>query len=172
MRVLVVIAPEQFRDEELFEPVNLFRREGIEYEIASTRKVIAHGMLGGRAEATLALNEVKPERYDGIVVVGGIGSERHLWGSRELRELVTRFGKEGKVVAAICLSPVALGRAGVLKGKRATVFRTPATVQELKACGADLSADDVVADGRVITANGPPAARRFAEEIVKALRSG
>lgn len=172
MRVLMVIAPEQFRDEELFEPVTLFRREGIEYEIASTRRGIAHGMLGGKAEATLALNEAKPERYDGIVIVGGTGSEKYLWGSRELRDLLNVFAREGKVIAAICISPVVLGRAGLLKGKRATVFRTPDTLSELKSCGTIIGAEDVVVDGKVITANGPPAARRFAEEIVKSLKGG
>lgn len=169
MRLLVVIAPDQFRDEELFEPVALFRRKGIEYDIASVRRGTCRGMLGGSAEATLSLAEAAPEHYDGIVVVGGIGSERYLWSNPELHALLRRFQADGKVVAAICLSPVALGKAGVLKGKRATVFRTPASVSELKACGALLAEGDVVADGTVVTANGPSAARRFAEEIVKRL---
>ncbi|MDH7592804.1 MAG: DJ-1/PfpI family protein [Methanomicrobiales archaeon] len=170
MRLLVVIAPEQFRDEELFEPISLFRTEGIEFEIASTRTGTARGMMGGRAEASLYLDDVRTERYDGIVIVGGIGAEKHLWGSGQLRDLIRRFDRDGKLLAAICLSPVALGRAGALKGKRATVFRTAGTLQEMSSCGALASSEDVVVDGRVITANGPAAARRFGEEIVKLLK--
>ena len=170
MKLLVVIAPERFRDEELFEPLAVFQKAGIGSDIASVRPGACRGMLGGRCEAVLDLARVAPEGYDGIVVIGGTGSPEFLWGHSRLLSLVAGFAGSGKLVAAICLSPVVLARAGVLAGRRATVFRTPDSVAEMRKGGADLRGEAVVVDGRFITANGPAAAGRFGEEIVSALR--
>jgi protease I len=169
MKLLVVIAPERFRDEELSEPLEVFRKAGIGYDIASVRPGTCTGMLGGRCEATLDPAQANMEDYDGIVVIGGSGSPEFLWGHSRLHALVAGFAASGKVVAAICLSPVVLARAGVLSGRRATVFRTADSVAEMRKGGTDLRGDPVVVDGRFITANGPAAARRFGEEIVSAL---
>jgi protease I len=172
MKLLVVIAPERFRDEELFEPLAVFRKAGITWDVASVKPGPCTGMLGGRCDATLDLARVQAGNYDGIVIIGGAGSPEFLWGNSRLLALVTGFAKAGRLVAAICLSPVVLARAGVLKGRRATVFRTGDSVAELKRGGADLRPDDVVIDGNYITANGPAAARKFGEEIVSALAGG
>jgi len=169
MKLLVVISPERFRDEELFEPLAVFRKAGIGYDIASVRPGPCTGMLGGRCEATLDLAHVGAEGYDGIVVIGGAGSPEFLWGHSRLLALVAGFAGSGKLVTAICLSPVVLARAGVLVGKRATVFRTADSVAEMRKGGADLRKESVVVDGKFITADGPAAARKFGEDIVAAL---
>jgi protease I len=169
MKLLVVVAPERFRDEELFEPLSLFRKAGIAYDIASVKAGACTGMLGGRCDATLDLARVKAEGYDGIVVIGGAGSPEFLWGHSRLHALVADFANAGRLVAAICLSPVVLARSGVLRGRKATVYRSPDSVAEMRKGGADLKGDEVVTDGKFITANGPAAAGRFGEAIVSAL---
>ncbi|HVP25230.1 MAG TPA: DJ-1/PfpI family protein [Methanomicrobiales archaeon] len=169
MKLLLVIAPERFRDEELFEPLSVFRKAGIACDIASVKAGTCTGMLGGHCDATIELARAVPEGYDGIVVIGGAGSPEFLWGNSRLRALVSDFAKAGKLVAAICLSPVVLARAGVLAGRRATVFRSPDSVAGMREGGANLVNDPVVVDGNFITANGPGAARKFGEEIVSAL---
>ena len=73
------------------------------------------------------------------------------------------FAEAGKVVAAICIAPVILARAGLLKGKRATVF--PDGIPELEKAGAVYTAQSVERDGRIITGNGPEAAEAFGREI-------
>ncbi len=169
MKLLVVIAPERFRDEELFEPLSVFQKAGIPYDIASVKAGTCTGMLGGKCDATLDLTHLQAGSYDGIVIIGGAGSPEFLWGNSRLHALVAEFAKAGKLVSAICLSPVVLARAGVLTGKKATVYRMADSVAEMRKGGADLRNDAVVTDGRFITANGPAAARKFGEEIVSAL---
>ena len=169
MKVLVVIAPERYRDEELDEPLAVFSRKGIGYEIASTRPGTCTGMLGGQAEAAISLSEVSPSRYDGIVIIGGAGSPAYLWGNSDLAGLVVAFSALRKLIAAICLSPVVLARTGILRGRHATVFRSPDAVAEMKKAGAILANIPVVEDGTVITADGPAAASAFGESIVNAL---
>jgi protease I len=169
MKLLVVIAPERFRDEELFEPLSLFQKAGISYDIGSVKAGSCTGMLGGKCDATLDITRVQAEEYDGIVVIGGAGSPEFLWGNSRLHTLVAEFAKAGRLVSAICLSPVVLARAGVLRGKKATVYRMADSVAEMRKGGAQLRDEAVVIDGTFITANGPAAARRFGEEIVSAL---
>ena len=166
MKVLVVIAPERYRDEELDEPLAVFRRSGISWDIASVTKGSCSGMLGGNAQATLSLREADPALYDGIVIIGGTGAPAHLWGNRDLAGLVTAFFTAKKPVAAICLSPVVLARAGILQGRNATVFRTPDSIAELTKGGAILANKPVVEDDTVITADGPAAASAFGKAVV------
>jgi protease I len=72
-------------------------------------------------------------------------------------------------VAAICLAPVVLARAGILKGKKATYFNSPVSFREMKAGGAVLVDKAVVADSRIVTANGPAAATEFAGAFIGTL---
>ena len=76
-RVLLVIAPEQFRDEELFQPQAIFKSEGAHTTIAACKLGEAKGMLGGTVQPDLLISDVKAENYDACVeVIGGMGSPR------------------------------------------------------------------------------------------------
>jgi protease I len=169
MRLLLAIAPERFRDEELEVPKRAFEEAGIGVDIASTAAGTCTGMLGGTAEATMTFDDVNPDDYDGIVVVGGSGSQEHLWECERLVALVRAFFEQGKVVAAICLAPVVLARAGILSGRQATVYPSPAAEQEMKRAGANILPIPVVADMQIVTANGPTAAAGFADTIITKL---
>jgi len=170
MKILIAVAPEQFRDEELLVPVAAFQKAGIAYDIASTRRGPCSGMLGAKTTATRAFGEVDPNLYGVIVIIGGGGSQVHLWNDPVLRTLVQSFHASRKIVAAICLSPVVLAHAGILKGIKATFFESPDSVREMKSGGAVLVNKAVVVDGRIITANGPAAAQEFAGAILSAIR--
>jgi len=170
MKLLVVIAPEKFRDEELFEPLAVFKKEGIAYDVVSTCVGTCIGMLGAEVDVEVEIGNVNPVPYDGIVIIGGTGAQDYLWGDPRLEKLVRAFDASGKLLAAICLSPAVLAGAGVLEGKRATVFRTPSSVSMMESGGAKLVHEHVVVDGRIVTADGPPAARKFGEAVASTLR--
>ena len=170
MKILVVIPPDQFRDEELAEPLAAFQNAGSSFEVASTRRGTCKGMLGTQAMANFSLEEVEPGEYAGIVIVGGSGSPAHLWDNEILINLVKYFHKNRKLVAAICLSPVVLAQAGILKERTATCYMSPASKREIINGGAHISEKDVVVDDSIITANGPAAAKEFAGAIIHHLK--
>ncbi|OPX64420.1 MULTISPECIES: DJ-1/PfpI family protein [unclassified Methanoregula] len=169
MKILIVIAPEKFRDEEFAIPAAALQKAGIGYDVASKRRGPCTGMLGMKVSATLSFEEVDPKAYDGILVVGGGGAQMHLWDDDLLAGMVKYFQTTAKVVGAICLAPVVLARAGILKGKKATFFNTPVSFREMKAGGAIPVDRPVVTDSRIITANGPAAAEEFAATFIKTL---
>ena len=55
--------------------------------------------------------------------------------------------------------------------KKATVYKTEESVKQLQESGAEFIDQDLVVDGNLVTANGPSAATKFGEAIVKLLKS-
>ncbi|XRP96362.1 DJ-1/PfpI/YhbO family deglycase/protease [Methanocaldococcus sp. 16A] len=170
-KVLMVIAPKDFRDEELFEPMAVFESNGLKVDVVSTTKGECMGMLGHKITVNKTIYDVNPDEYDAIVIVGGIGSKEYLWNNTKLIELVREFYNKNKVVSAICLSPVVLARAGILKDKKATIFPAPEAIEELKKAGAIYEDKGVVVDNNIITAKSPDYARLFGLEVLKTLEN-
>lgn len=169
IKVAFVIAPDQFRDEELFVPKKKLEEAGAQTTVASSKLSEAKGMLGGTAKAEKLIKDLHEKDFNAIVVVGGIGSLEYLWNDKELHALLKDFQKAGKIYAAICLSGAVLANAGVLSGKKATVWETPESVKALEAGKATYVKQPVVHDGTVVTANGPEAANDFAQTIITEL---
>ena len=169
IRVLMVIAPEEFRDEELLTPQEILTDNGARVDVASTRSGEASGMLGATVKPNLVLADAKAQDYQALIVVGGMGSPEHLWHEPKLHQLLQELHKSGKVVAGICLSGAVLANAGVLNGRKATVYATPESLQALKDGKAQYIEEPVVHDGKVITADGPEAAEEFGETITNEL---
>ncbi|MFH0967357.1 MAG: DJ-1/PfpI family protein, partial [Methanobacteriota archaeon] len=170
--VLIVIAPRNFRDEELTEPIHYLEKNGIAYNVISTTKGLAIGMLGGKMLVEKTIADVKEDGisgYDGIMIIGGSGSPEYLWNSTSLQDLVRKFDADGKNVSAICLSPPILAKAGVLKDKMATVWNDDQAIEEIRKGGGIFKSEPVVVDGRIITANGPTAAAAFGEKVAKGI---
>lgn len=165
-KVLMVIAPENFRDEELLHTREELERAGARVTVASTASP-ARGMLGARVTPDLKLEEVRVEDYDAVVFVGGVGASSYFNHERAL-SLARGAQARGKLTCAICIAPVILANAGVLEGKRATVFDGE-FVRMLESKGARYTGKSVEVDGRVVTANGPMAAREFGKTIAREL---
>ena len=73
------------------------------------------------------------------------------------------MNEKGKVVSAICLAPVILANAGVLKGRKATVSGQEAKAIEAK--GAVYTQPGVTVDGNIVTGNAPKSSKLFGETI-------
>ena len=169
MKILIAIAPEKFRDEELADPVAALQKAGIAFDIASTRRGPVRECSALRCRQPSPLRRSNPASMTGCLLsVAPVPSNTYGMMTCSYR-LAKYFQESGKVVAAICLAPVVLARAGILKGKKATYFNSPVSFREMKAGGAMLVDKPVVTDMRIITANGPAAAKEFADAVIRAL---
>lgn len=173
-KIAIVIAPENFRDEEFTIPHAHFASKGIKSVVASTRKGECRGSGGTKAEASLSLDEVRAADFGAVFFVGGPGTPV-VRASNESIRIAREFAAAGKTVSAICWAPTILAKAGVLAGKRATVWfgHDPEygmdTGKVLERFGASYTGEPVTIDGIFITADGPRSARVLAEEIEKRL---
>ncbi|MBI3071466.1 MAG: DJ-1/PfpI family protein [Deltaproteobacteria bacterium] len=168
-RVLIVVAQDQFRDEEVFEPKAVLEKRGAEVAIGCGSTRDAMGMMGGRVKPNLALVEARAADYDAVLVAGGMGSPTYLWNEATLLKLLRDAHGAGKVVGGICLSGALPAQAGLLRGQKGTVWASPESLAELKKGGVEYTKDPVVVSGRVVTAEGPEAATRFGEAVAKLL---
>lgn len=170
-KVAMVIAFKNFKDEEYFVPKQVLEKAGVEVKTFSNKIGIAIGAGGGEARVDVLLENLNPIDFDVIVFVGGPGALENFDNEKSYK-LAKAVISQDKVLAAICISPVILAKAGVLKGKKATVWSSALNTDPIKILeqnGAVYEAKPVVRDGKIITANGPTAAGEFGQEILQAL---
>jgi len=167
MKILMVIAKDGFKDVEYQFPYEVFQKNNIHVDVASTEKGDCFGSDGMVITADMAFSDVVVEEYFAIVLIGGPGSHS-LVGNEKLEAIIKKADKDKIVIGAICYAPVILAKAGILNGKNATVWDSDKKQSPILAeNGATYLADSVVADGKIVTANGPEAAKYFGEMVVK-----
>ena len=164
--VLMIIPPERFRDEELFITKEELENAGNRVSIASTTKGVILGSRGGKVKAELLLAGINTKEFEAVVFVGGGGSKL-LFDNIDALKIAKGMYQDKKIVSAICLAPVILANAGILKGKKATVSGIESKTIEAK--GAKYTEPGVTIDGLIVTANAPKASRRFGQAIVELL---
>ncbi len=160
------ISADRYEDSELLVPYYRFLEEGIEVDIASMKKGPIKGKHGYEMEVTKTLAQVLPDDYDILVLPGGKAPEAVRREPKAV-EIARDFFMKGKPVAAICHGPQTLVTAGLLKGRRATCYRT--VVPELTAAGAIYEDKEVVVDGNLVTSRQPSDLPAFMRETMKVL---
>ncbi len=166
-KIAMFIAFQGFRDEEYIEPKKILEAAGIRVDTVSTAKGQAQGKFRLTAQVDKVVDEVKAGDYDALALVGGPGALEHL-DDPKVHGLFREAMAAGKVIGAICISPVVLAHAGLLKGRTATCF--PDGAPELEKAGAKFTGADLEIDGKLITASGPVPARKYGRALVEALK--
>jgi len=166
-KIVMIIAPQNFRDEELLQPKSILTEKGAEVKVASASLETAKGMLGAEVKPDMLVSQIKPEDWDAIILIGGAGASQY-WDDSSIHSMLNEAVRQNKIVGAICIAPVTLANAGILSGKKTTVYSSE--TQKLANKGAVCTGRDVERDGNIITASGPPAAKEFGNTIAQALK--
>jgi len=166
--LLFVIAHKDFRDEEYEVPRNIFRRLGAKVIVASSDTGIAVGERGLCVAPDTLISQIDTFDFDGVIFIGGMGAMKY-WNDENAHRIAKSAARNNKVIGAICVAPVILAKAGVLRWKEATVWESPKTKHILKQEKVEYVLKPVVTSGNIVTANGPIAAKQFGEEIVRLL---
>jgi protease I len=167
-KALLVVAPQNFRDEEYFHTREELEAAGIAVVTASKAVDKANGMMGGTAIVDIGLREAPVADYNAIVFIGGNGSSVY-FNDKDAHELAKKAYMGGKVVAAICIAPSILANAGLLRGKKATAY--PTEERNLREKGVEYTGEPLTVDGRLITADGPSSAHDFGKAIATTLEN-
>lgn len=165
--VALIIAERTFRDEEYQVPKEILEKAGFKVLTASTSVEKAVGKLGMTVKPDVLVKDLINRELAALIFVGGGGSSQY-FNDATAHELARHFYNQGKVVGAICIAPVILANAGLLKRKRATVF--PDGRPDLEAKGALYTGNQVEVDGNLITGCGPEAAQAFGEKLAEMLK--
>lgn len=165
-KILMVIAPTNFRDEELTQPKAIFEQAGAQVTVASKGTTSAVGMFGAAAKVDQDITEVDVAAFDAVVFVGGSGASVY-FNDPAAHLLAQNAYNQDKIVAAICIAPSTLANAGLLSGRRATCFSSEA--ENLRVKGAEYTGERVTVDGQIVTGSDPEAASEFGQKIVDVL---
>ena len=166
-KVCVFLA-DGFEEIEGLTVVDLLRRAGVDVTTVSIMKRnLIHGTHGIDIAADCLFEEKEYGEEDMLVLPGGMPGTTYLGEHKELNELLKKFDKEEKYLAAICAAPSVFGKAGFLRGKKATCYPSMENTLE----GAEFVEESVVRSGHVITSRGLGTAIDFALTLVEVLKN-
>lgn len=163
MNTSYIFLADGFEEIEALTVIDVLRRAGMDIKSVSiTDSHTVTGAHGIPVKADVLYDKTDFITPEWLIIPGGMPGAENLSRFAPLNTLLMAQAQNGKI-AAICAAPaVVLGPLGVLDGKEATCY--PGFEKHLP--NATLRDTPVVALDRVITANGPSAAMRFALAIV------
>lgn len=142
-------------------------RAGAEVTVASVQDDLAvTASRGTKLVADAPIEVCSSNKYDLIVLPGGLPGAEHLRDCDTLTAMLKQQNCHGRLYAAICASPAfVLASHGLIGDKRATCY--PSMVDKLGDNGTDK--ERVVVDGNCITSQGPGTALEFSLKLVEVL---
>lgn len=168
-QILMIVGQKNYNEEEFDYLFQRLESEGADVFVASNQLEQALGRLEGSVTPDEAIEEVDPAEYDALVLIGGYAARLFLWDDEKTHQLVRKANDLNKLIAAISTAPVVLANAGILKGRKATVFPDYDATLSLQENGAKFIYEDVVVDENIITCNHTRYKEQFAEAIIKYL---
>lgn len=166
---LVIIAQQGFQDIELNGTREGLINGGFTVTLCSKEAKTCTGKFGAREEATVAMRDVDLKHYDRFAFIGGPGAHA-LREDSDALDLARKISGSGKPWGAICIAPTILAAAGVLDGKKSTVWNNDDKQGTyIEEHGARYVPEHVVTDGLLVTADGPEAAIEFGKTLSAAM---
>ena len=145
MKKALIPLADGFEDIEAVSIVDVLRRGGVEVVTAS----LADGPAVRSAHGI--------QMYDAIILPGGGEGTQNLSECEPLLERLRRQKAEGGFVCAICAAPTVLEKAEVIEDESVTCY--PSCTPQM---GRPVESVPVIADGQLITGQGPGSAMLFA----------
>ncbi len=164
MAVVVFLAT-GFEEIEAMSIVDTLRRAEIEVVIASLQTGAIAGGHGVKVVPDRQIEGINIEDFDALILPGGSPGYVNLGNDKRVLDVVRKAFELGKVVAAICGAPSVLAKAGILEGKKVTIY--PGL--ETALAGAKHINERVVVDGKIVTSQGPGTALEFSVKLVEVL---
>ena len=161
------ISADNFEDSELLVPYYRLKEAGIDVVMASPQPGTIKGKHGYEVQVDKTLAEVNPADYSILVLPGGKAPET-VRKEAKAQDIARWFFAQNKPVAAICHGPQTLISAGLIRGRRATCYKT--VVDELKEAGARYEDAEVVVDGNLVTSREPVDLPAFMREVMNKLQ--
>jgi protease I len=155
--VAFLVAPEGIEQVELTEPWQALEKAGATPRLLSTEsgtvQAFHHLDKADTFEVDEVVGEAHAERYDALVLPGGVANPDALRLDDAAVAFVRAFVESGKPVAAICHAAWVLAEADVVRDKRVTSW--PSLRTDLRNAGAEWVDEEVVVDGNLVTSRKP-----------------
>ena len=168
------MATDGFEESELFGPLEILKGHGAEVRLAAPSPSPIQATVmddpGRVIRPDLVIGEARAEDHDALLLPGGVRNPDSLRTDSGAIALIRAFAEAGKPVAAICHGPWLLVEADLLRGRRATCWRSIRT--DLTNAGAILVDEAAVTDGNIVTSRMPEDVDAFVAALVAAIEAG
>jgi len=137
------------------------------------KKLICTGHLTVMPE--LLTSEVDVKEFDALAIPGGYESYGFYKDAYcdEFLSIIQKFNQSGKIIAAICVGALPLGKSGVLCGRQGTTYHlnNGYRQQQLASFGVNVVNQGMVIDGNIITSSSPATALDVSFKLLEMLTS-
>jgi protease I len=165
---ILIIATDRFEESELFGPKEMLEGRGARVRLASLDsnpiQATVHDDPGRTIRPDLTVEEVDVGDYDALLLPGGLGNPDRLRREAKVIDIIRAFDQARKPVAAICHGPWLLVEADLLRGRRATGYRSILT--DLRNAGATVVDAAAVTDDNIVTSRKPADVPDFVEALI------
>jgi protease I len=166
---VAVLATDGVEQVELTEPVKALKQAKAQVAVIAPHAGQIQGMnhhdTGDKLTVDHDLASVSPERFDALLLPGGVANPDALRMNPKAVAFVTHFVQAKKPVAAICHAPWTLIEADAVRGRRMTSW--PSLKTDLKNAGATWEDKAVVRDGNMVTSRKPDDIPHFNREMLQ-----
>ena len=162
------MATDGFEESELFGPLEILLRRGAEVRLASPSRSPIQATVrddpGKVIRPDLTIAEARAEDFDALLLPGGVRNPDSLRANADAIALIRAFDAAGKPIGAICHGPWLLVEADLLRGRKATCWRSIRT--DLRNAGATLVDSPAVTDGNIVTSREPDDVAAFTDALI------
>jgi len=131
--------------------------EGVDVDTVGLTKQV-NGTWNLRVLPEYQLNEINVSDYDALAIPGGFeekGYYEEAYDDRILN-LIREFDTQSKIIAAICVAALPVGKSCILENRKATTYHLGGKRRkQLAEFGVHVQDKRLVEDGNVITCTGP-----------------
>jgi protease I len=171
---VLILAAHGFEQSELEVPRDKLKEAGATVHIVSPESGEIRGWdmkdWGRPVKVDRTLADVSADDYDAIVLPGGQINPDLLRINADALKLIRAFYDAGKVVAAVCHAPWLLIETGIIKGRKATSYKSIKT--DMVNAGARWEDKEVVVDQGLITSRNPGDLAAFSAKIIEEINEG
>lgn len=171
MARIAAIVEDMFEDSEYLHPVKAFEEAGHQITNVGLKrgKVVKGKKQGTEVRIDESVDMVSPADFDALLIPGGYSPDK-LRAHAAPVSFVRDFVEAGKPVFMICHGPQLLITADVLRGRRATGWKSIA--QDIRNAGADYVDAEVVTDGSLVSSRYPGDLQAFTGAALQKLSEG
>ena len=171
---IAILATHGFEQSELEVPRDILKAAGAAVHIISPESGSIRGWKdkdwGTEVKVDVALDGAKASDYDAIVLPGGQMNPDILRVNQAALTFIRDFYDQKKVVAAVCHAPWLLIETGIIKGRRATSYKS--IKGDMINAGAKWEDSPVVADQGIVTSRQPSDLEAFSNKIMEEIAEG
>lgn len=168
---VAIVAGNGFEQSELVEPRRALDQLGVTTRILAVSRGRIQGFHHDRPadhfEVDLALEDARPDAFDGVLIPGGVRNADMIRASQHAQQFVRAIDQQDKPLAVICHGPWLLISAGIVRGRTLTSW--PTLQADIVNAGGHWRDEPVVVDRNWVSSRKPADIPLFNEKFIELL---